>query len=216
MRNTVIFNVKIVVMGQKYLLFFHGRLALRLVIFFSLMYFNRSISDSRSDVDFENGLDTMPSFDDNLDHSCDELELPDPTRSERGEGSLKFVSSHFQDDYDSDDDPTLTRDLEFPDVSEVSQDAQRNEQSNDKLASIAVALVSKTLSSAMTTALQSFGQDREGDASVDHPVIFKTGGDSDSDEIDVNPDVDSGSETDGEDFEFLDKSDLEHYENKSK
>lgn len=100
------------------------------------------------------GLRMMPSFDDFLDHTDDEL-LDTTTPQQK---PMNFVPSHFDEESGSDED-TLSRDLTFPDITkESSRDLPNVDTPNVEdtvRASIAQAFVAQTFSSVMGSALQS-------------------------------------------------------------
>jgi len=92
----------------------------------------------------------MPSFDDNLDHTDDELLDPIPiTKSSKKRpkaDDMNFIAEHFGDSTDSDED-TLIKDLNFPDLNETDN------ASGSNMVSTAGTFVSQTLTSMMGSAL---------------------------------------------------------------
>lgn len=112
--------------------------------------------DERRTDDFNLDVDDMPSFDD-LDHSDDELTpvTPNPPRTlgvrsglSLSAGDINFTHSHFDADSDSEDESTT--DISFPDVSQ----SVLSSDTDAATATLTSALVTKTLSSMMESALQ--------------------------------------------------------------
>ncbi|XP_041365201.1 reticulophagy regulator 3-like [Gigantopelta aegis] len=105
-------------------------------------------SDSEEMTNFNLPIDRMPSYDD-LDQTDDDMDEPE-TKSSR----MNYTPSHFIDgsDYsDSDDEDTLSKDLAFPEISEI-QGGESPSHSN-ALSNLTSNLVSQTLTSMMQSAL---------------------------------------------------------------
>lgn len=122
-----------------------------------------SFSDGHEslDEDFTPDLGDMPSID-HLDDTDDEILTPRMPRLKRenkrskNPESMNFVSTHFGDTSESDDD-TLTKDLKFPDIHEIqspepSQSVAKQEQEAG-MALLASSIVSQTFTSMMQSAM---------------------------------------------------------------
>ncbi|KAL5007756.1 hypothetical protein ScPMuIL_016562 [Solemya velum] len=119
---------------------------------------NPSVDNSEDENPGENMEDllteglAMPSIEDYLEHTDDELLDTTSLQPKYSKDTMTFVPSHFDEESGSDED-TLTRDLTFPDISkESSRDSQSAEDAVK--ASIAQAFVAQTFSSVMGSALQ--------------------------------------------------------------
>ncbi|KAJ8313608.1 hypothetical protein KUTeg_008169 [Tegillarca granosa] len=107
--------------------------------------------DLNDDIaEFAEGLGDMPSFDDNLDHTDDELlefapELPSEKIKSKKKDRMEFVPSHFGDTSDSDED-TLTKDLKHTDRPRTSKQTSGDDET-------ASSIVSQAFSTVMASAL---------------------------------------------------------------
>ncbi|XP_033762943.1 reticulophagy regulator 3-like isoform X2 [Pecten maximus] len=187
------------------------------------------------DVDFEEGIQEMPSFDDVLDNTDDELlelhipKKPSKHRRQKQE-DMNFVSEHFGDTSDSEEEGN---DLNFPSLMSDSM-LIPDSDSGGILSSGAGAFVSNTLSSVVGSALGSAlsgisnlkptSTRGENSYNVPQSVSYKQ---QSGDEVDFNvpsnndkqtgpghqQEADDASDLDiGEEFEFLDQYDLEEEE----
>ncbi|XP_069111875.1 reticulophagy regulator 3-like isoform X2 [Argopecten irradians] len=182
------------------------------------------------DVDFEEGIQEMPSFEDVLDHTDDELLEPHiPKKAskhrQQKQGDMTFVSEHFGDTSDSEEE-----DLNFPSLMSDSMLVSESD-SRGVLSSGAGAFMTNTLSSVVGSALGSAlsgisnlkQTSAKGDNSnVPQSVSYRQ---QSGDNVDFNvhsnndeqtgPGQDDSSDLDiGEEFEFLDQYDLEDDEKK--
>ena len=178
----------------------------------------------------------MPSLDDVLDHTDDELLAPE--KSLATQETMDFVPTHFGDS-DSEEE-TMSQDLVFPDPDESSLDVSTSEQKmktekshgSDGLASGTGKYISQTLTSVMSSAMKGIstlttsaigrspGKDT---ANADQPVAFSRDDETDGVKIsESHPPKGRGqsesSDVDiAEEFEFLDDYDeLTDEENSNK
>ncbi|XP_021350778.1 protein FAM134C-like isoform X2 [Mizuhopecten yessoensis] len=183
------------------------------------------------DVNFEEGIPEMPSFEDVLDNTDDELlELHIPKKRSKHRRQkledMNFVPEHFGDTSDSEEEET---DLNFPSLMAESLLDSESNSGGDMLSGATGAFMSKTLSSVIGSALSGMSNLKpntastsRGDSSnVPSSVSYKQ---RSGDEVDFHvspnndkptgPDhqqvADDSSDIDiGEEFEFLDQYDLE-------
>ncbi|XP_060085815.1 reticulophagy regulator 3-like isoform X2 [Ylistrum balloti] len=183
------------------------------------------------DVNFEEGIQEMPSFDDVLDNTDDELLEHIPKRLSKHRrpklDDMTFVSEHFGDTSDSEEGET---DLNFPSLMADSILSSESD-SGGIMPSGAGAFVSKTLSSVVGSALSGISNLKpsttsanKGDksnvpASVSYnqqsgdEVDFHVTSNNDQQTRPSNQQDDNSSDIDiGEEFEFLDQYDLEEEE----
>ncbi|XP_005092222.1 reticulophagy regulator 3 [Aplysia californica] len=195
--------------------------------------------DDHHDHDFELDLTQMPSFDD-LDNTDDELELPatpeTPNSHSSRLNSLQFAAKHFAES-ESEDEHNLSPDADFSqaDVMDASKSIAAAASAQASAQALTGALVARTISSMMETALQGMATLGQGQTASSSSMIPRTGakitytcseeGESidfqnpqptiaESDEDDDESEIDAASRRDQiaeieKDFDFLDELDPE-------
>ena len=131
--------------------------------------------------DFEPSIDQMPSFDD-LDNTDDDLDLPSENNSSNSNSRLSALRSsatpHFGDT-DSEDDNVLAQGLDFntsnSNTGSKASTATSSGTAGAGLPSIAGALVARTLSSMVESAMQGVASLSQGQTASASSLIPRTG-----------------------------------------
>ena len=102
---------------------------------------------SEEPTDFNLPIDRMPSYDDLDQTDDDDLDEPDYKQSK-----MNFIPSHFSDnsDYSDSDEDTLSKNLTFPEISDIQRESPAR---SNPLSNLTSNLVSQTLTSMMQSAL---------------------------------------------------------------